>query len=644
MKTNLCLTLQRLQRRASLHVALVYAVAMTLTVAAPCQGANRDLADLSLEQLAEIVVTSVSGRGQPLSDAAASIYVITNDDIRRSGAVTLPEALRLAPNLQVARVNASQYAITARGSNNAIGNKLLVLVDGRTVYAPFFSGVLWDMQDVILEDVDRIEVISGPGGTLWGTNAVNGVINVVTRSSALTAGPLAVASLGTRERMATIRYGTGVGSGHVRGFFKTTRIENTQTSAGADIPDRFERLLAGVRGDWSTATEELSMQANASHGRSQFRGFRGTFALTPIEYDDFNVLALWKRRFADGSDLQLQGYFDHSRRDDAFLWRPSEDILDVTLQHAIPLGDHRLLWGGGYRRAREDLQPGLNFAFVPQESTLSWISLFAQDRWKLTSTVDATIGARLEHNDYTGNEVLPNARLSWKANADSLLWTAVSRAVRAPAPLDRTIRFPPSPPYVIAGGPDFHSEAAMIYELGYRGRPTQAITLSVTAHHERWRGLRSGQTPPNAMIQNKINGTVNGVELWAVWQATETWRVTGGMASLNKHLRLDPDSTDPVGPSNMGNDPRVQWMVRSSFNLPARQELDVAVRRVSSLPVPVVPAYTALDLRYGWRVRRDVELSVVIRNVFDPSHPEYEAAPGRSEFGRSALVQLKWTP
>jgi iron complex outermembrane receptor protein len=606
--------------------------------------AGAGLADLSLEQLAQVEVTSVSGYGERLSDAAASIFVITNEDIRRAGVTTLPEALRLAPNLQVARVDAGQYAITARGSNNAIGNKLLVLVDGRSIYAPFFSGVLWDAQDLMLEDVERIEVISGPGGTLWGTNAVNGVINVVTRSAKQTQGALATARAGNAEGGAAFRYGAKLGgNGNFRVFAKSEHLRSTETAAGTSVPDAWTRMLGGFRADWSDAVEDLMLQGNAAHGKSEFRGVVGTFQLTPIDTSDVNLVGEWKRRLADGSDIRVQAYVDHSIRDDALLWRPREDIVDIQFQHGLPLGNHRILWGAGYRRAQENLEPGLSFGFVPQKSSLAWTSLFAQDEVRLGRGLQATLGTRVENNVYTGTELLPSARIGWNVSSSDLLWAAASRAVRAPAPLDRTVRLPPVPPYVIAGGPDFHSEIANVYEAGYRGQPLTELTLSITGFYEAWRGLRSGQTPPNAMVQNKIDGHVEGLELWGSWQVASAWRLNAGLTTLHKDLRLQPDSTDPVGPSNMGNDPHYQWMLRSSFDLPRRQEVDVTIRRVAALPVPVVPAYTAVDMRYGWFVQPNLELSIALRNAFDPSHPEYEAAPGRSEIRRSAFLQVKWS-
>ena len=300
-------------------------------------------------------------------------------------------------------------------------------------------------------------------------------------------------------------------------------------------------------------------------------------------------------------------------------------------------------WGGGYRRAHDDIQPGFFFGFIPASSTLSWTNLFAQDEIKLGEKLNLTLGARLEHNDFTGTEVLPSARLAWKLSNDGLLWAAVSRAVRAPSLLDRDIVLPPNPPFLIAGGPDFVSEVANVYELGYRAQPSRELSFSVTGFYQDWDKLRSGQPPPNAQVQNMLYGSTSGIEAWATWQPARQWRLTGGVTTLHKDLRLRPGSTDPVGASNLGNDPDYQWMLRSAFNLSDRQQFDVMVRRVSALPDPAVPAYTAIDLRYGWHINAQLDMSLVVRNLLDVAHPEFNAAPDRSQIGRSAFVQLEWS-
>ena len=377
----------------------------------------RALADLTLEELANIEVTSVSRRAERLSDAPASIYVITREDIRRAGVTTLPEALRLAPTLQVARVNATKYAISARGFNNAIGNKLLVLIDGRTVYTPLFSGVFWEQQDVMLEDVERIEVISGPGATLWGANAVNGVINVITRRSGDTQGALVSIGGGNLEQGASVRYGGKLGeTGHFRLYGKKLGLQNTTRANGSSVPDGWESGQVGFRADWGQAENGFTLQGDAYSGKSEL-GIVPGFVIPPLDVSGANLLARWTRQLSGGSDIRLQAYYDHTKRDDPLFFRPESDIFDIDFQHGIPLDRHKLLWGGGYRHARDNVGPGLVFsAFVPASRRLNWTNLFVQDEIKLSETLQFTAGIKLERNDYTGWEYLPSMRLASSSN------------------------------------------------------------------------------------------------------------------------------------------------------------------------------------------------------------------------------------
>lgn len=612
--------------------------------AAAAQGAG-DLAELTLEELGSIEIVSASRRPERLSEASASVYVVSGELIRRSGVRTLPEALRLAPNLQVARVDGSQYAISARGFNNAIGNKLLVLIDGRTVYTPFFSGVFWDQQDVMLEDVERIEVISGPGAALWGANAVNGVINVITRRAADSQGVLAVADAGSRDQGLALRYGGRLGdNGFFRLYAKTDRVDHTASEAAAPVADGQRRRQIGWRMDWGSAADGFTLQGDAYSGKSDERAAFGTVQIGAVETEGANLLARWTRRLGDGSDFRLQSYYSHSEREDRLVYRPRERIFDIEFQHGFARGGHRLLWGGGWRHARDDIEPALFLGFDPQRKSSRWANLFVHDDIALGEKFSAVLGAKLEHNGYTGTELLPSARLEWKPVQGHFVWSALSRAVRAPARLDRDIRLPPQPPFLIAGGPDFVSEVAKVFELGYRAQPSPRWNYSATAFRHSWDRLRSGQVPPNALVQNMIEGSTWGVEAWGEWQPASWARIGGGLVLLRKDLRVKAGSTDPSGPANLGNDPQHQWSLRAAFNLPHRQELDIAVRRVGALPQPAVPAYTTADLRYGWRVSPALELSLIGQNLFDPRHPEFNAAPGRSEIPRSVWLRLRWTP
>jgi iron complex outermembrane receptor protein len=604
------------------------------------------LADLTLEQLANIEVTSVSRRSERLSDAPASIYVITSDDIRRAGVRSLSEALRLAPNLEVARMGSAKYAISARGFNNAIGNKLLVLIDGRTIYTPLFSGVFWDQQNVMLEDVERIEVISGPGATLWGANAVNGVINVTTRAARDTQGTLASFGGGNLDEGAALRYGGKIGeSGHYRVYGKTSELQNTKRANGTVVADGWEMGQVGFRADWRSAGDSFTAQGDTYSGKSEFLR-AGAFLVPPTTVSGANLLGRWTRQLAGGSDIRVQAYVDHTDRDDPLFYRPRADIFDVEAQHGFRLGAHRLLWGGGYRQAHDDVGAGIAFSrFIPENSRLDWMNLFVQDEFQISEKLELTAGVKLERNDYTGWEYLPSLRLAWKPADHQLIWGALSRAVRAPSRFDRDVFFPPAgPPFAIAGGPSFVSEVANVLEIGNRGQISSFLTYSVTAFRHDWTRLRSATSAPLPLfLVNEIDGFVNGVEAWATLQPARNLRLMGGFTTLREHLSFKPGNNE-----TLANDPDHQWMLRAMFNPAERHELDLMVRRVGSLPLQSVPGYTAIDARWGWQVTRQMEVSITLENINDREHAEIGAPPpgllatGRSEFGRSAFFKLVW--
>lgn len=595
------------------------------------------LGNLSLEQLGNIQVTSVSRRPERLLRAPASVFVITAEDIRRSGARSLPEALRLAPNLQVARTNAGQWAISARGFNNAIGNKLLVLVDGRTIYSPLYSGVFWDAQDVMLEDVAQIEVISGPGGTLWGANAVNGVINVTSRPAKDTQGGLVALSGGDGNGRASGRFGGRLGEdGHYRLYAIALDRDNTRAGNGAALADDARKRQFGGRIDWGSAASGWTLQADT------YRGGELPGVPEAPRLSGSNVLARWTGQAADGSGWRLQGYYDHSRREEPFTFRDEMEILDLEWQHrpAMPAG-HQLVWGAGHRQAHDRTQPSLLVRFIPAQRRLRWTNLFVQDEIAVAETLAVTLGAKLESNVYTGWEFLPSARLAWTPSDTQLGWAALSRAVRAPSRLDREFFFPGNPPFFILGGPDFQSEVANVLEVGWRAQPTRAFSYSVTAFHHRYDKLRSGQPAP-AVVQNMIEGPVSGLEAWGHWELTPDWRLSAGWTELRKHLRLKPGSTDPTGPSALGNDPKHQWVLRSRLNIAPQHEFDFSVRHVGALPAPAVAAYTAVDLRWGWRWSREVDLSLNVQNLFDRRHVEFGGGPAASQSRRAAWLGLTW--
>ena len=599
-----------------------------------------ELADLSLEQLGNVEIISVSRHSERLSEAPASIYVISHEDIARSGATTLPEALRLAPNLDVARVSASSYAISARGFNNSLGNKLLVLIDGRTVYTPLFSGVFWDAQDLLLEDVERIEVISGPGATLWGANAVNGVINVITRRASASQGLLAGVQVGADGSTSTIRYGGALGpSGAYRVYARHNEIDATRSEAGATQPDGWRSDQVGFRSDWASGAHEFTVQGDAYRGRSQERPFG------PIEISGGNLLAAWDWRRAGGGSVRAQAYLDRTDRLDPVLFHDRMDVFDLEFQHAIPFEHHDLLWGGGVRRARDEVEPGLLVRFDPADKDLHWENLFVQDEVRLRDALRLTLGLKLDRNVYTGIELLPSVRLAWKPGDNQLLWAAASRAVRAPSRIDREFFLPANPPFAIAGGPDFESEVSDVFELGYRAQAGRVVSYSLTAFHHDYDRLRSGEPQPDGSfhVENGTAGRVWGVEGWGNAQLTRRWRLSAGFVELRESFRTKAGFHDPDGPVDLGNDPRFQWSLRSSLDLGA-VDFDLWARRVGELPEPEIPAYTAVDASLRWRPQEQLELSLFVHDALDDGHVEFAPGPlvAASEFDRSISFRVQW--
>ncbi|MBC7781107.1 MAG: TonB-dependent receptor [Proteobacteria bacterium] len=598
----------------------------------------QDLAELSLEQLSNMVVTSVSLRAQPWGEAPASIYVITSEDIRRSGVTSLPEALRLAPNLHVARADANQYAISARGFNNVLANKMLVLIDGRTVYSPLFSGVFWEVQQVMLEDVARIEVISGPGTTLWGANAVNGVINVITRPAGETTGALVSLGAGNRDQTAAVRWGGKLGErGHYRVYGTFFDRQNTMLTNGTPVFDASETGQGGFRADWGEGGRRFTVQGDV---------YRNDIEQQPGGSRDQaggNLLARWTETLNDGGSLRLQAYYDRTERRQPGAILERLDTYDVEFNHALPkTARHQLLWGAGYRLMHDDLDnlgPGL--AFRPANQTLNRANVFAQDEIALGRNLSLTLGLKLEHNNYTGWEYLPNARLGWRLAADRLLWTSLSRAVRSPSRFDREFFVPANAPFAVAGGPNFQSEVANVVEVGYRAQPTPALSYSMTAFHHDFDRLRTYEPRVGgALVENRMDGLLNGVNGWGSYRVTNAWKLTGGFVKFNQKLSLEPGSASIGGTAAAGSDPTHWWQIGTSLDLTSRHEFDLRVRRVGAIATVPVPAYTAVDARFGWKVSRQVELSLTVQNLLDPGHPEFGPPANRAEIERSVFVKL----
>lgn len=592
------------------------------------------LADLSLEQLSGIEVTTVSKRVQRLADVAGSVYVISAEDIRRSGAVTLPEALRLAPNLQVARADANQYAISARGFNSVLANKMLVLIDGRTVYSQLFSGVFWEERDILLEDVERIEVLSGSGGTLYGTNAVNGVINILTRSADATRGTLVKLAAGNDDRVAGLRHGAeGPAGFNWRVYAKRNLLDANALASGAPLRDASRRTRVGFRADRTLERSLLTLQGVA---------YDNTIDQVPAArvVSGWNLLGRYTRDLGDAGQLQWQAYIDRTERDQPNAIRDHLDTVDIEFQHvwqATPA--HQLFWGAGWRRQDDrvtNLVPA-TLALLPERTRRDLWYAVLQDEWALRPGLRLTFGLKAEHNDHTGLEWLPNLRAAWQVAPDQLLWAAASRAVRAPARVDREFFSP-----AVAGGPAFVSETARVFELGLRGQPRPALSYAVTLFHHRFDDLRSlDRTGSVNTVNNNYEARLTGVEAWGQWRASEALRLKAGYVHQRLRAGAKPGTAPLLGVSSLGNDPRDRVTLGLSWDVAPRLEFDANLRHMGALPEPRVPAYTALDLRWGWQVRPGLELSLTARNLTG-SHPEWGLAPNRVEFGRSVLLKAVW--
>ncbi|MBX7250238.1 MAG: TonB-dependent receptor [Caulobacteraceae bacterium] len=624
------------------QLASVAATAFFLGAAGPARAATADdLSRLSLEELANVEITSVSKQAEPLSHAAAAVFVISADDIRRSGATSVPEVLRLAPNLQVARIDAVSYAITARGFNSReTSNKLLVLVDGRSVYTGLYSGVSWDSHAVPLGEIERIEVISGPGGALYGANAVNGVINIITRRAHESQGVRGGAGIGDDEARLTARLGTRFGdTGAVRAYISAFRIDDTYTATGAEVGDHAAGVQGGFRADWGGASDRYTLQGDLYHHDVADRD-----ANPGSDLDGGNLLGRWSHAWTDGASTTLQAYYDRNERDEPSLFS-REITYDVAVQHDLAAwGRHNLSMGAGYRRVDSTYQtdPG-SFVFVsPPRLQVDLANAFVHDRIALTSALDLTLALKAEDSSVSGLEWLPGARLGWTLGDRTFLWARAERAVRTPSRIDRGLVFTG-----FLAPSEMDAEKLWAYEIGYRGRPTERTSLTVSAYFNDYDDLRTvdlgtGGTLP-VTFANSARGEVYGIEAWGSWDVTSRWRLHAGASALHKRLEPKPGSRDITGIASGGDDPDWQAQVRSQFDLTEDVEFDVAVRAVDELQSGV-PAYVATDARLGWQVNDNLEISLAGYNLFDDRHVESDDAGRRREIGRSAFLRLRWRP
>lgn len=616
----------------------------------------------------EIEVTSVSKRPEKLADAPAAIQVITGQEIRRSGATNIPEALRLLGNVDVAQENAHEWVVSSRGFTSDVGNKLLVLVDGRTVYTPLFSGVFWDRQDYLLEDIDRIEVVSGPGGTLWGANAVNGVINITTKSARETQGLYVESGGGTGLRnFGGVRYGGAISPRVAyRVYAKYFDRDSEARMDGRDARDSWRMHQGGFRVDAEPASENAATVQGDFYRSDENIQTGGKAKVT-----GGNLLGRWSRVFSKDSDLSVQFYYDRTHLTlpvPAFALAPAGilkddlDTYDLDFHHRFACyEDHQFVWGFGYRFTHDVVKNSPALAFLPPVLDQKLFSGFVQDEIALVpNTLKFILGTKLEHNTYTGFELEPNVRLQWTPAPRHMFWGAVSRAVRTPSRIDRDIS-QPSPEYIIVvlkGARAFDSEKVRAYELGYRTQLGSAATVSVSTFYNEYRDVRSTTIsapdpifglPFPFFFENNLEGETHGAELSASCQLFDWWQLHGAYSVLKSDLRIKPGKMDFNHALNETADPEQQFSLRSVLNLSDHWELTTALRWVDERPMNNagvlvrVPSYSELNVRLGWQPSERVELSLVGRNLLHDHHPEFGVpGPNRTEIKRSIFGKVTW--
>ena len=612
---------------------------------------SEDLTRLSLQDLANLEVTSVSKAAERLRRASASIYVITHDAIMRSGATSLMEALRLAPNLLVTQVTATSYVISARGlSGNPqaqnFSNKLLMLIDGRSVYTPLYSGIYSDAQDVLLEDVERIEIISGPGATLWGANAMDGVINVITRASYLTQGTFIDAAAGNQEQDLGARYGGHTDGalsyrGYALGFHRAAEMQPD----GASANDGWTKGQTGFRSDWSTDQDSATVQGDVYRAAEQeFMSADGSIA-------GANLLGRYQHR-ADRSELQVQAYVDQTERfgpQDAGGGGFVLHTYDIEIQQSIEAGSHqRIVWGGGERLNSYAITNQAELLFEPPRRNLTLGNAFVQDTVSLGRSVEVTAGFKMEDDPYWGWTPLPDLRASWLLSDHASVWASASQAIRAPTPFDVDVVEKIGPAIALSGNKSFRPERVTDYETGTRIEISTSVSVSLAAFYNVYDDLRT--VDPASATQlfpitwgNQLKGDAYGVEGWANWQIADWWRLSPGFTALREQLRFTPGASGLLGTTQAGDDPSSHADMTSSMDLGHRVVVDATLRYVGALPSPGLPHYCELNGRLGWKATDHWDLSINALNLLHARHYEFASAPGDGGEGiyRSIMAEAR---
>jgi iron complex outermembrane receptor protein len=618
-----------------------------LVAATPTVSAEDSLSALklmSLDELADLRVSTATHRSERLEDTAAAIHVLTAEDIRRSGATSLPELLRTVPGLNVARISATEWAVSARGFNNQFANKLLVMVDGRSVYTPFFSGVLWDELNIVIQDIERVEIVRGPGGSTWGANAVNGVINIITRHAEDTQGTLVSVVTGDLQSELVLRNGFKAGdNGHARVWAKVHQNDRLAGSAD-DISDiRWRGGRAGFRGDWETGGGNLMIEGESFRElKRQERAYSGA-----------HVLGQWSRSSGGARD-ELRAYFNRFTLDHWMVLnngaRAELDTFDLGYRHHFtPIGGHNLIAGVGYRNIASDAQMTPPAGVSRSSRTDQLFSAFAEDTLALAERLQVTVGVKVEHNEFTGVEWQPSARMRWSPARGNTLWASVARAVRTPSIIEDSARLSSYiPPRAFTGGlplfvtshgnPNLDAERLIAYELGYRVQINprlsfdasvflndydRLLTVDLIGAPRLVASLPSPYLTWNALAGNALKGKARGFELSMDYRPSDTWRVQTSYSHLDMNLATQPGNTEINPLRATGESPTHQAMLAVRHDLRHDLELDLQARYVSALHTYSIPDYLTADLRLSWRATSRLDLALNGRNLIGPARKEF---------------------
>lgn len=638
--------------KRSLAVTIASSLLSTTALAA---SDSDELLSMSLDELTNIEVTSVSKKAEKASEAAAAIFVVTDEDIKRSGATSIPEALRIVPGLHVARTGTYQWALSSRGFTTQFANMLLVMIDGRSIYSPLFSGVWWDVQDVMLEDIDRIEVIRGPGSTLWGANAVNGIINIITKKAADTQGGLASVMYGNVETPITaLRYGAKTKSGdtYYRAYTKYQRGEDQKVYGNGGVGDNIYRKQVGFRAD-SKINDKTDMTIQGDlYSINEYLNLGLPSFVTPpvtplrdsVEASGGNILGRWTYKQSDTSEYSVQAYIDTVKRV-TFPFDYRTNTYDLDFQHAWDFHPrHELVWGAGYRLVKDYQDDSFFYSINPKNRSDGLFSAFVQDKYAVVpDTFYITLGSKFENNDYTGSEFQPNARMTWLINDRQTLWGSVTRAVRVPNRFsdDGSLRLasvspPPLPGFVnFQNDRGLESEELVAYELGYRIMPADNVSFDLAAFYNDYDNIVIPQVNPlgtsigfsptlgifaniPAPITNNNKAQSYGFEVAANWEPTSIWHLT----SSYSYMELKFDNPFAIF-SVDGTSPEQQFSLRSVLELPHEWELSNSVYYVDSLEKIGIPDYWRFDTKLSWRPADNLELGLVGQNLLDSEHPEF---------------------